>query len=509
MGSPGGGADNGGGSVGGGSENGGQRETEESKSKGADKPDKKDSKDDQKAAFDDAKDKAEKEAKNKEDNSDRPDRAPAAPPSKPDTDDEDTRPSDNTDRPDRAPAAPPSMPETDDEDDQAAGPPGIGAPPSTPETSEASEPDDDPEDKEDGGGFLDSVGGFFGDLARDVQDIARENPRVDSYGNPRGFIDADGIQRGDVASRFMGSGLSPSELADHLGFSSPQDMAAAQNTDFIDQEYQEKKTAEAISILEDRYGKHPDLPSLLQAAGLMNNLVPNNEIPAYDPSLAFGDIEFGFNQINTLSMAEAKLQQGDIDGYYDEISKIDGYADLALEVRQNSSLSGQTARDFYHDVHSEMGYTKEQIDSLWAEDTLALARQDLDFRKAEIGQLGDAGVDFNDVDGVLDNDQIARYHEKVFGDRYEAWTGAAPQDVIGRWRADGPVEMATLTAEMMGHALLGNEQAQQWVGEVVFDLDSTVNTSWAMFGTARDALGNLAEDASDFVGGLVDGDSNE
>ena len=87
-----------------------------------------------------------------------------------------------------------------------------------------------------------------------------------------GLIDADGVQRGEVASRVMASGMTTDELAHQLGFVSHQDMAASQTTDFIEGKYQEQKTEELVASLEERYGRHPDLPSLLQTAGLMTNL---------------------------------------------------------------------------------------------------------------------------------------------------------------------------------------------------------------------------------------------
>jgi hypothetical protein len=181
---------------------------------------------------------------------------------------------DNTDRPDRAPAAAPestSAPEGDDDDatvtddpddrtDPAAAASGTGAPPSSSPPDEVSEDTEDNNEPDDSG-FFDRAGDFFGGLARDVQDFARENPRVDSYGNPVGLIDADGIQRGEVASGVMSSGTNPKDLANQLGFSSTQEMAAAQNTDFIESKYQEdlaqrRAIEEAIG---ERYGFHPEV----------------------------------------------------------------------------------------------------------------------------------------------------------------------------------------------------------------------------------------------------------
>ena len=131
---------------------------------------------------------------------------------------------------------------------------------SAPSTPDATEP---AEEEEDDRGFFDRAGDFFGGLARDVQDFSRENPRVDSHGNPVGLVDADGIQRGEVASRVRSSGTSAEDLAEQLGFSSPQDMAAAQNTDFIDDKYQEELARRAIEeALSGRRGHPSDIPGL-------------------------------------------------------------------------------------------------------------------------------------------------------------------------------------------------------------------------------------------------------
>ena len=120
----------------------------------------------------------------------------------------------------------------------------------------------EPEEEEDDRGFFDRAGDFFGGLARDVHDFARENPRVDSYSNPVGLVDADRIQRGEVASRVRSYGTSSENLAEQLGFASPQAMAAAQNTDSIDDKYQEelaRRAIEAAVVLDERYGQHPKI----------------------------------------------------------------------------------------------------------------------------------------------------------------------------------------------------------------------------------------------------------
>ena len=100
---------------------------------------------------------------------------------------------------------------------------------------------------------------------RDVQDFAREITRVEGHGNPVGLVDADGIQRGEVASHVRSSGTSSEDLAEQLGFSSTQDMAAAQNTDFIDDKYQEELARRAIEeALNERYGSaSPDVQAML------------------------------------------------------------------------------------------------------------------------------------------------------------------------------------------------------------------------------------------------------
>ena len=241
------------------------------------------------------------------DNANRLDRAPAAPSETVAGSDDDDDDHNSTDKP-------------DDRPDRAAGPPGIGAPPESSTPADNDNKTDDDDDRS----VFDRAGDFFGGLAKDMQDFARDNPRVDSHGNTVGLVDADGIQRGEVASRVRSSGTSAEDLASQLGFSSPQDMAAAQNAGFIDDKLQEQKTAELVAALEERYGKHPDLPSLLQTAGLMTNLAPEDvsnpniidEMNAYAASAAFGDVEYTINNVNTISAAEAKLRQGDIDGYY-------------------------------------------------------------------------------------------------------------------------------------------------------------------------------------------------
>ena len=191
---------------------------------------------------------------------------------KPDKDSFDRAVEDNSQRPDRAPA---STPETaaapdDDEDDNRPDDNGESSQAtntSAPSTPDATEP---AEEEEDDRGFFDRAGDFFGGLARDVQDFSRENPRVDSHGNPVGLVDADGIQRGEVASRVRSSGTSSEDLAEQLGFSSPQDMAAAQNTDFIEDKYQEELARRAIEeALDERYGSaSPDVQAMLASGDL-------------------------------------------------------------------------------------------------------------------------------------------------------------------------------------------------------------------------------------------------
>jgi hypothetical protein len=172
---------------------------------------------------------------------------------------------DNANRPDRAPASSPDTTAASDSDDDDnrptdAGDSSTAASTNTPSAPDAPEPDEEEDDR----GFFDRAGDFFGGLARGVQDFSRENPRVDSHGNPVGLVDADGIQRGEVASRVRSSGTSSEDLAEQLGFSSPQDMAAAQNTDFIEDKYQEELARRAIEeALDERYGQHPDVQAML------------------------------------------------------------------------------------------------------------------------------------------------------------------------------------------------------------------------------------------------------
>ena len=384
---------------------------------------------------------------------------------------------DNAERPDRAPATPSTIsPESDDDDDG----------------------------HQDDRGFLDRAGDFLGGITRDVQDVARENPRVDSHGNTVGLVDADGIQHGDVASRVMSSGTSDEDLAGQLGFASPQDMAAAQNTDFIEDKLQEGKSAELLAALEERYGRHPDLPSLLQTAGLMPNLAPNvlndpntiEDLEARRASVAFGDIEYVFNGINTVSAAEVKLQQGDIDGYYEEIGKIDPYGDLALDVRQQHTPGGVIAEDYYRDTLRKEGFTDQQIDDFWARDTRALTFADLAVRKAEFGAY-DIDKTITEFDGILSEERIAHYHERAMGSRYDNWTGKVPYEALGRWMATTPEARVQLANDMVALARSDDQVAQDWVDEVIGDWDT-------VFATPGEALKTLPDSLS-LVGPAISG----
>ena len=225
-------------------------------------------------------------------NAERPDRAPVESSdtssttdtdnSPNDTDDDDDRSMTNDERPDRAPAGSSNTSsttdtgnttnDTDDDDDRSMsydGRPDRASAATTTATTESTDPEEAPEspneddetDEEDDRSFIDQAGDFFSDVGRGMQDFARDNPRVDSYGTPVGLVDADGIQRGEVASRVRSSGTSSEDLADQLGFSSLQDMAAAQNTDFIEEKFQEdlvqrRAMEEAIN---GRYGTHPQV----------------------------------------------------------------------------------------------------------------------------------------------------------------------------------------------------------------------------------------------------------
>lgn len=392
---------------------------------------------------------------------------------------------DNINRPDRAPSVPTQTAAVSDDDDNptdksddqtnsVAGTRGIGTLPGSSALADA----DDDDDR----GFFDRAGDAFGSFARDMQDFARDNPRIDSHGNTVGLVDADGIQRGEVASQVRSSGTTLEDLAGHFGFSSPQDMAAAQNTDFIGDKLQEQKTADLVAALEERYGSHSDLPSLLQTAGLMTNFVPEDvsnpnvidEMNAYAASAAFGDVEYTINNVNTIRAAEAKLRQGDIDGYYQEIDKIDPYGGLALDVRQQLTPSGVIAEDYYRDTLRKEGFTEQQIDGFWARDTKALAFADLAARNAEFGVYDPEAV-INAYDGVLAENQIGRYHEIAMGTRYENWTGKVPYQSLGRWMATTPQARVQLANDMVASARSGNQVAQDWVDEVIGDVDTILS----------------------------------
>ncbi|MDH3663593.1 MAG: hypothetical protein OEU92_26865 [Alphaproteobacteria bacterium] len=140
-------------------------------------------------------------------------------------------------------------------DDGGGTAPSSTTPSDTPTTPE--EKDDDERN------VFDRAGDLFGGLGRDMQDFARENPRVDSYGNTVGLVDANSIQRGEVASGVRSSGTSSEDLATQLGFSSPQDMVAAQNTDFMEDKYQAELDKRAIEqSLNDRHGHPAGIPGL-------------------------------------------------------------------------------------------------------------------------------------------------------------------------------------------------------------------------------------------------------
>ncbi|MGI9486696.1 MAG: colicin E3/pyocin S6 family cytotoxin [Geminicoccaceae bacterium] len=175
------------------------------------------------------------------DNANRPDRAPAAPETS-------TTPDGDNDEPDTR-----TTDSSDDRSNPAAIPPSSTSPA---ETDEGGNGNDEQDDR----GFFDRAGDFFGGLTQGMQDFSRENPRVDSHGNVVGLVDANGIQRGEVASRVRSSGTSSEDLAAQLGFSSPQDMTAAQNTGFIESKYQEdllQRAIEAAPVLDERYGSLP------------------------------------------------------------------------------------------------------------------------------------------------------------------------------------------------------------------------------------------------------------
>lgn len=227
------------------------------------------------------------------DNAARPDRAPAATPDKPENDNRpggpeggDTTPGYSGPTPDpRGPALDDKPDDEQNEDDKPATTPSTtpGGLPDSDTTPNYTGPVNDPRGPALGGGDngnttpapttpttpgtqdpnapSNPVADFFGGLARDFQDFARENPRVDSYGNPVGLVDANGIQHGEVASGAMASGRTQDQLARDLGFSSPQEMSTAQNTDFIADEYRKDLTRRAVAeALNPKTGLPPDVP---------------------------------------------------------------------------------------------------------------------------------------------------------------------------------------------------------------------------------------------------------
>ena len=223
---------------------------------------------------------------------------------KPDKDNFDRAVEDNSQRPDRAPASTPETAAAPDDDEDNNRPDDNGESSQATNTSAPSTPDatEPAEEEEDDRGFFDRAGDFFGGLARDVQDFTRENPRVDSYGNPVGLVDADGIQRGEVASRVRSSGTSSDDLAEQLGFSSPQDMAAAQSTDFIDDKYQEELARRAIEeALDERYGAVPADIQALRGFDNVSILPANSTVIASDvpPATVLMDdvAKYGFRTV--------------------------------------------------------------------------------------------------------------------------------------------------------------------------------------------------------------------
>lgn len=390
-----------------------------------------------------------------------------------------------------------SLSEAKAERDRNTSPNDDGGGSTGPSTTTPDGPDaPDTEDDVDGGGFFDSVGDFFGGVAKGMQDFARDNPRVDSHGNVVGLVDANGIQRGEVASRVMSSGTNPNDLAARLGFSSPQDMAAAQNTDFIADKFQEQKAADMVAAMEERYGPVPSDIQTMLADGQLS-IVPANfdnpnmvdEMRAHAASVAFGDVEYTINNVNVVSAAETKLKQGDIDGYYREIDKIDPYGDLALDVRQQRTASGIIAEDYYRDTLRKEGFTDQQIDDFWATDTRTLAFTDLAARKAEFESYDVRNPDVYAVDGVLGEDQIATYHKDAMKDRFDNWTGKVPYETLGRWMATTPEARVTIANDMVSLARSGHPAAQAWVDEVIGDWDTAWASRGEFFSTLPDSLG--------------------
>lgn len=268
MGSPGGGVDSGSGPSGGG---GPDRDT--------DRPDDNDrggSRDD-KASFDRAMD-----------NANRPDRAPASPPeSTTSTDEDDDQDAHTTDTP-------------DDRSDRAAGPPGIGAPPSSTALNETSDETDERDDRS-----------FFDRVADTLS-----TPAVDSYGNRR--------SNSPVADRINNTkNYSLDAVANFFGAQvGPPDPTIEQS----------RALGQAAAVL-DGYAIVP--------ATMPANRPPQGT-PAYDAAIAMANAEFGVS----MEVMRHDLNR-DIDkavaSYDQEIAAIDDrLAEIDAELN-STSPNGPTA----------------------------------------------------------------------------------------------------------------------------------------------------------------------
>lgn len=205
---------------------------------------------------------------------------------------------DNANRPDRAPAAPaPTVNAANDNDDDDRNDEDDGSKAgsndgklSTPEKPDVERPDEDGQS-----GLLDRAGDVFGGIARGIQDFARDNPRVDSHGDPVGLIDADGLQRGEIASGVMASGVSSEDLANQLGFSSPAAMSAHQTTAFIEAKYQEDLARRAIEeALNERYG-HPSVIPVLDVS-------PDSLESAHAAALPIDEVPLDLSDLQSVSI---------------------------------------------------------------------------------------------------------------------------------------------------------------------------------------------------------------
>ena len=60
-------------------------------------------------------------------------------------------------------------------------------------------------------------------------------------------------------------------------------------------------------------------------------------------------------------------------------------------------------------------------------------------------------------------------------DRYDNWTGKVPYEALGRWMATTPEARVQLANDMVALARSGNQVAQDWVDEVIGDVDTILS----------------------------------